>query len=162
MEQLTPHHANCLGCGDENPGSMGVRLHRDGDRVRGEVALTERHEGAPGFAHGGALATILDDALGSLLTLVRLPAVTAKLEVNYRRPAFLGRRFEVEAWVESRDGRKLSLAGEIREQGEVIADAVGLFVEVEAEHFLRGAPELPEHWRSDGDGAPSRDAELPW
>lgn len=162
VEALTPHHANCLGCGDDNPGSMGVRLRRDGDRVRGEVTLCERHEGAPGFAHGGALATILDDTLGSLLTLLRVPAVTAQLEVNYRRPAFLGRHFELEAWVESREGRKLRLAGEIREGGDVVADAVGLFVQVEVEHFLQGAPELPEHWREDGDGRAARDTQLPW
>ncbi|HEV2076124.1 MAG TPA: PaaI family thioesterase [Thermoleophilaceae bacterium] len=157
---LPPHHPNCLGCGDENPASMGLRLRRDGDRVRGEVTLDRRHEGAPGFAHGGAVATILDDALGSVLALVRVPAVTAKLEVNYRRPAFLGLRFEVEAWVSSREDRKRRLAGELREGGEPVADAAGLFIQVEVEHFLQGARELPETWRR-----PARETggpELPW
>ncbi len=157
MELITPHHPNCLGCGDQNPGSMGLVLARSGDRVRGEVTLTERHEDAPGFAHGGAVATILDDTLGSLLTLVRTPAVTAKLEVNYRRPALLGMRFEVEAWVDSYEDRKLWLAGEMRKDGEVAADAVGLFVRVDVEHFLQGADELPEHWRG-----PPGESGLPW
>lgn len=145
-DYLPPHQPNCLGCGDRNPASMGIRLRRDGERIRGEVTLDERHEGAPGFAHGGAVATVLDDSLGSLLLILQRPAVTAKLEVNYRRPAFLGRRFEIEAWIEATNGRKLWLAGELRDQGEPVADARGLFIEVELEHFLQGAHSRPSDW----------------
>ena len=159
MTDLSPHQPNCLGCGEDNPGSMGLRLHADGERVRGTVTLDRRHEGAPGFAHGGAVATVLDDALGSVLTLLRLPAVTARLEVNYRRPAFLGRRFDVEAWVESREGRKLRMAVELREDGEVVADASSLFLEVDAEHFLQGARELAE---TEALAADRRELRLPW
>ena len=157
--ELPPHHPNCLGCGEDNPGGMGVRLRRDGERVKGHVTLDRRHEGAPGFAHGGAVATVLDDTLGSLLTVLKTPAVTAKLEVNYRRPAFIDRPFEVEAWVDRVDGRKLYLAGELTERGERVAEAAGLFLRVDAEHFLRGAKALPEMWRKadEPDGA-----ELPW
>ena len=144
---LPPHQPHCFGCGDQNPASLGLRLRRDGERIRGEVTLDRRHEGAPGFAHGGAISTALDDALGSVLVILERPAVTAKLEVNYRRPAFLDRRFEVEAWAERIDGRKLHLAGELRDAGELVADARGLFVQVEVEHFLRGAEELPQSWR---------------
>ena len=95
-EPLPPHHPNCMGCGDENAAGVGMRMARDGDRVRGSVTLDRRHEGAPGYAHGGAVSTILDDALGMLLFVLRRPAVTARLEVDFRRPAYLGRAFEVE------------------------------------------------------------------
>jgi acyl-coenzyme A thioesterase PaaI-like protein len=148
-EPLPPHQPNCLGCGDKNPGSMGLRMWADGERIRGEVTLDRRHEGAPGFAHGGAIATVLDDALGSLLMLLRKAAVTAKLEVNYRRPAFVGRRFEVESWVGRIEGRKLHLAGRITEDGETIADAHALFLTVEVEHFAEGAAELSAGERAD-------------
>ena len=150
---LPPHHPNCLGCGDENPAGIGMRMRRDGDRVRGSVRLDRRHEGAPGYAHGGAVTTILDDAVGMLLFVLRRPAVTAKLEINFRRPAFLERPFEVEAWAESIDGRKLHLLAEMREEGELIADARALFLEVDPEHFARGA-------RASGDAA--RHQRLPW
>jgi len=155
---LPPHQPNCLGCGDRNPGSLGVRLRIDGERIRGEVTLDRRHEGAPGYAHGGAVATALDDTLGSLLIVLRKPAVTAKLEIDYRRPAFLGRRFEVEAWIDRIDGRKLHLAGQLTEDGAVVAEAKGLFIEVEPEHFMRGARSLP---KSDQD-ARRYGMGLPW
>jgi acyl-coenzyme A thioesterase PaaI-like protein len=137
-EPLPPHHANCLGCGDENPAGIGMRMERDGERVRGSVTLDRRHEGAPGYAHGGAVSTILDDALGMLLFVLRRPAVTARLEVDFRRPAYLGRPFDVDAWVDEVDGRKLWMRAELREQGEVIATARSLFLEVDPAHFARG------------------------
>jgi len=144
--ELPPHHPWCLACGPENPGSLGLRLAIHGERVRGQVKLDRRHQGAPGFAHGGAVATALDDTLGTLLMVLGRPGVTAKLEVNYRRPAFLERAFEIEAWVEGVAGRKLHLAAELREEGEVVADARALFIAVDPEHFLQGG-EVPDEWR---------------
>lgn len=153
---LPPHQPNCLGCGDANPASLGLSLFRVGDRVEGDVTLDSRHEGAPGYAHGGAVATILDDALGSLLQVIRTPAVTARLEIDYRRPALIGRRFDVEAWIDRESGRKLFLRGLLRDGDELIAEAAGLFVEVDPEHFRRGA----DHSRA----LPRRPGEptLPW
>ena len=137
-EPLPPHHSNCMGCGDLNPAGIGMRMARDGERVHGSVTLDGRHEGAPGYAHGGAVSTILDDALGMLLFLLRRPAVTARLEVDFRRPAYLGRPFDVEAWVDEIDGRKLWMVAELREEGELVAQGRGLFLEVDPEHFARG------------------------
>ena len=141
--ELAPHHANCLGCGPDNPGTLGLKLAIDGERVRGEVTLDDRHQGAPGFAHGGAVATALDDTLGTLLIVLGHPGVTARLAVNYRRPAFLHRRFELEAWVEHVEGRKIEMAAEMREGDDVVADAAALFIQVDREHFLQGADQLP-------------------
>jgi acyl-coenzyme A thioesterase PaaI-like protein len=139
---LPPHHPNCLGCGPDNPGTLGLRLAIAGERVTGEVTLDDRHQGAPGFAHGGAVATALDDTLGTLLVVVGKPAVTAKLEVNYRRPAFLGRRFTLEAWVEREEGRKVEMTAEMRDGADVVADARALFIQVDVEHFLQGGGSL--------------------
>ena len=127
-----------MGCGPENPAGVGMRMERDGDRVRGRVELDQRHQGAPGYAHGGAVATILDDALGMLLLILRRPAVTARIEVDFRRPAYLGRPFEVEAWVDRVDGRKLWMVAALRDQDELVAEARSLFLEVNPEHFARG------------------------
>jgi acyl-coenzyme A thioesterase PaaI-like protein len=137
-EPLPPHHANCMGCGPDNPAGVGMRMERDGDRVRGSVELDRRHEGAPGYAHGGAVTTILDDAFGMLLFVLRRPAVTARIEVDFRRPALIGRPFEVAAWVDRVEGRKPCMAAWLRDAGETIAEARSLFLEVDPKHFARG------------------------
>ena len=145
---LPPHHAHCMGCGPENPAALNLRFAMDDGRVHAMLTLDDRHQGAPGFAHGGAVATALDDSLGTLLIGVGRPGVTARLEVNYRRPAFLGREYEIEAWVDEIDGRKIHGLAELRDAGgEVVADARALFVAVEPEHFLQGSDQIPEAWR---------------
>lgn len=145
---VEPHHAHCLGCGPENPGTLGLRFHITGDRVHTALVLDQRHEGAPGFAHGGAVATALDDTLGTLLLVLRRPAVTARLEVDYRRPVFLGTPYTVESWVERIDGRKLYLAAVITDAaGATIAEGKALFLEVDMAHFQQSGAAPPEHWR---------------
>lgn len=159
------HQPHCLGCGPENPAGMGLRLRLDGDRVIGSVCFDRRQEGAPGFAHGGAVSTVLDDALGTVLLVIRRPAVTAKLSVDFRAPAFLGRKLEVEAWCERIDGRKLHLAGRLLDSGQLIAEATGLFIEVDVDHFRRGGQDLPERWedwkQAEPDAAGQLSGELP-
>lgn len=140
------HQPHCLGCGPENPANMGLRLRIEGERVLGSVRFDRRQEGAPGFAHGGAVATVLDDALGTVLILVRRPAVTANLNVDFRAPAFLDRELSIEARCERIEGRKIHLAGRLLDGTEIIAEGRALFIEVDIEHFRRGGRELPASW----------------
>ena len=152
-----PHSPNCMGCGPDNPAGLGLRMRPDGEGVAGEVTFGPNHEGAPGFAHGGAVATALDDALGMLLMRVRRAAVTRRLEVDYERPCFVGRRYEVSASCESVDGRKLWVVAELREGDQRVAAARGLFICVDAEHFLQGDPDSKVAQR-----LTDRKRQLPW
>ncbi|MGK2955809.1 MAG: PaaI family thioesterase [Solirubrobacterales bacterium] len=125
---------------------MGLKLRIQDDRILGSVRFDRRQEGAPGFAHGGAVATVLDDALGTVLILVQRPAVTANLNIDFRAPAFLGRELSVEARCERIEGRKLHLVGRLLDGEEIIAEGRGLFIEVNIDHFRRGGQELPDNW----------------
>jgi acyl-coenzyme A thioesterase PaaI-like protein len=151
MDVIASHHPHCIGCGRENPGSLGLRFVADGERVRATCTFDDRHQGAPGFVHGGSLATAIDDTVGTLLVLLRRPAVTARLEVDYRSPAFLGREMALEAWAERIEGRKLHLAATVHDGKTLVAEGRALFLEVTLEHFAQGGqlPDaLSEHWRS--------------
>jgi acyl-coenzyme A thioesterase PaaI-like protein len=145
---IPPHQPNCLGCGPDNPAGMGLRLRTDGERILGGVRFDRRQEGAPGFAHGGAIATVLDDALGTVLILIERPAVTANLDIDFRAPAFLDRDLTVEAHCERIDGRKIHLLGRLLDGETLLAEARALFVEVDFEHFRRGGRKLPETWEA--------------
>ena len=149
-EPLVVHHANCLGCGPDNPASLGLQIQLEGERAFARLRLGPNHEGAPGFAHGGAIATALDDTLGTLLLALGRLAVTASLHVEYRAPVLLGRDLDLEAWCEGIDGRKIRLAGEVREDGRVLAEARALFIEVDRTHFEAGGGSVPGHWWPEG------------
>lgn len=147
------HQPHCMVCGTANPASIGLRMRIDGDRVHGTVCLDRRHEGAPGFAHGGAIAAALDDLLGTVLILLEQPAVTASLTVDYRAPAILGRELSLTGWAVAVEGRKLHLRGEVHDGERLVAEGRALFLAVDLAHFKSSGQPLPEAWATWGEGA---------
>ena len=110
-QQLKPltHSADnrCFGCGPANP--TGLRLEflvaEDGTVVS-LPEVPSAFEGHPGFLHGGIIATLLDEAMSKAVRAVGYSSVTAKIEVEYRRPVPSGVRLHLEGRVVSSEGRK--------------------------------------------------------
>lgn len=135
--QLPMHHSMCLGCGSDNPHGHRISARRRGDGVIADHIFDRRHMGAPGIAHGGAVMTVLDDMVGMLLFVIGEMAVTRKLDTEFFSPTLLDTRYEVQASLRSREGRKLRVSAEIRhpESRERVAAADGLFIAVDVGHF---------------------------
>ena len=129
---LEPNPTNvCFGCGGANAGGMKLTFEQDNAnrRIVGRFVLGETYQGGGGFAHGGIIALLLDEAMGKVCRFREVRAVTAELTVEYLKPV----RVEQEIIVEGREveekGRNLFLAGEIRnEAGDVLARGRGRFV----------------------------------
>jgi len=138
---LPPHYPTCLGCGPDAPQGYHLSVRRDGDEgVVAEHVFEDRHSGAPGIAHGGAVATVVDDVLGFLLYVVRAPGVTRRLEVDYLKPVLVGVPYTVRGRLDRRDGRKVWVSCECTDpQGIVAFRATGLFVLVDLSHFSAGS-----------------------
>lgn len=93
-------------------------------------------EGAEGFfgvTHGGALATILDEHLARV-AIQHLPertAVTANLDVNYRKASISGQFYVVEATLDQQRStdRKAYVTGKVCDvEQNICVDASGLFM----------------------------------
>lgn len=137
---LPPHHAECLGCGPGNPHGHHLQVRRRGDGVVGEHVLDQRHVGAPGIAHGGAVATVVDDLFGFVLYVVGEPAVTRQLEVEYHAPVWLDTTYRLAAHLDRREGRKLFMRATVTDgTGVQVVSARALFIVVPLEHFAGGA-----------------------
>ena len=133
---LPAPYAPCLGCGPDAEQGYGLQVRCDGDDVVAEHVFEQRHSGAPGIAHGGAVATVFDDVLGYLLHVARVPGVTRHLEVEYLRPVLVGPRYALRGRLEGRDGRKLWVSCSCTGPDGVEAfRAKGLFVVVDVSHF---------------------------
>jgi acyl-coenzyme A thioesterase PaaI-like protein len=145
---LPPHYASCFGCGDEHPTGLHLSVTvREGVAVDALFRVAEAHQGAPGLAHGGVLATAADETLGFLNWLLRRPAVTARLEVDYVRPVPIGSDLYLRAECTAVAGRKAYVRCEGHldaPDGPVALRAAGLFLEVSMEHFRKHAPEPQE------------------
>jgi acyl-coenzyme A thioesterase PaaI-like protein len=123
-------------------------MHADGERVRADVVFDQRHQGAPGLAHGGAVAAAFDDLFGGLLVMLETPAVTANLNVDFRAPVPLGAGVALHAHCAGQDGRKLRFQAVAEHDGQRLAEATALFLRVDLSHFeATGAP-IPDTWRA--------------
>lgn len=132
---LPAHHPQCLGCGPDNPHGHHLTARRSDERVVAEHVFDARHVGAPGIAHGGAVATVLDDLFGFLLYVVGSLAVTRSINVDYFSPVLLGETYALSAELTRRDGRKLFMASTIQSQDRTVAKAEAVFIAVDIEHF---------------------------
>ncbi|GGW23359.1 thioesterase [Streptomyces galilaeus] len=139
-ELLGAHYEHCFGCGGGQ--SHGLHLEAragEGVTVTAEFVVQAAHQGAPGLAHGGVLATALDETLGSLNWLLRTIAVTGRLETDFARPVPVGTTLHLEAEVTAVAGRKIysTATGRIGgPSGPVAVRADALFVEVDVKHFV--------------------------
>lgn len=95
-----------------------------------ELSCPEAYEGGPGVAHGGWTAEVLDEVCGHVPLLNNQMSVTGTLTIRYVKPVPIGRPLEATAWVASVEGRKWSIAGELRlsSSGAVLATASGIWV----------------------------------
>jgi len=137
--KLEPKETNhCFGCGAANPAGMKLafELNFDSRRTRGSFALGPNYAGGGGFAHGGIIAVVLDEAMGKLSRLTDEKAVTAEMSIEYRKPIAIGQPIVVEGWQEEEKGRNRYRVAEIYDtQGNVLARGKGRFVVVKQEHF---------------------------
>ncbi|WP_405722153.1 PaaI family thioesterase [Streptomyces sp. NBC_01537] len=145
-EVLGAHYDQCFGCGEAQPHGLHVQARAgDGVSVTAEFTVQPAHQGAPGLAHGGVLATALDETLGSLTWLLHTIAVTGRLETDYVRPVPVGSTLFLDARVTAVAGRKIyaTATGRIgAPDGPVAVRADALFIEVKLEHFTNnGRPE---------------------
>ena len=132
--RLEPNPANkCFGCGGDNASGMKLTFEQDNvnRRIVGRFVLGERYQGGAGFAHGGIIAVLLDEAMGKVCRFREVRAVTAELTVEYLKPVAVEKEIIVEGRETEMTGRNLFMAGEIRgDSGEVLARGKGRFVVV--------------------------------
>lgn len=70
--------------------------------------------------------------------------MTAILSVDYRRPVYIGVAYEVEAWLEREDRRKMHCLHVARDaNGKTVTECRALFVEVDLSRFRGTGTGLP-------------------
>lgn len=124
---------NCFGCGGKNDVGMKLTFDLDVDqrRTHGNFVLGPNYAGGAGFAHGGIIAVLLDEAMGKLSKLTDERAVTAELNIEYKKPVPVDAEIVVAGWQEEEKGRNRFRIGEIRDlQGNLLARGRGRFVVV--------------------------------
>jgi|Deesub1362A_J573_1020465.scaffolds.fasta_scaffold00361_13 uncharacterized protein (TIGR00369 family) len=120
----------CFVCGKRNPIGLGLDFSFDGETIKTEFVPRKEHQGYMDIVHGGIISTLLDEAMVKLAIAMKMPAVTAHIEVRLRRPARVGERIKVSAEVLKKTGRVIQAYAKAVTDRAVIADARGKLVRV--------------------------------
>jgi acyl-coenzyme A thioesterase PaaI-like protein len=106
-------------------------IRRGQGGVFAEVTLGPAYEGPPGYVHGGMSSLLMDQLLGAAAMAAGRWGMTARLELDYRRPVPLSTPLVLRAGVAEESGRKTVITGTIglaEAPGQALVEARGVFV----------------------------------
>jgi len=121
--------------GRTNPMGIGLEVRRHADTVTATTTLGPAFEGAPGRAHGGVVAAILDETMGYVLPIIGELAYTANLNIDYVAPAPLHEQLRVTASLRDRADRKLWIEAHGESDQGTFVRAEALFLAVDLTKF---------------------------
>jgi acyl-coenzyme A thioesterase PaaI-like protein len=111
-----------------------VNYFRDpaSDHLHATVWFGPHTEGPPESVHGGAIAAVLDEAMGAVCWMNGHPVVGARITINYLHMTPLGFSGRVESWIEQIERRKIFIKSRLSdENGRVHAEGEALFIELQ-------------------------------
>lgn len=118
---------------------------RDGT-IQAKVLFGRLTQGPPGHVHGGAMAAVMDEAMGGAAWLEGHPVVAAQLNLSYLQLLPVERPCLAVARLDQVQGRKVHAAGFLGspDQQTIYCRATGLFIVLEAAHLDRLPPAAAE------------------
>jgi uncharacterized protein (TIGR00369 family) len=80
---------NCFVCGKNNPNGLRLSFEIDKEKqtLKTTFVASPTFQGWDGIVHGGILSTLLDEAMAKLVYELGYEAVTATLEIKFKKPA---------------------------------------------------------------------------
>ena len=135
-------------------------LHMEPDRAWSDLTLDATFQGWDGIAHGGILATLLDEAMAWATASREMFGFTARMTIEYRKPVPVGMPIRVEGRIVDAKRRVIRTEASIVDPatGDVLAHAEGVYVaapeerarEMRARYRFVGAADAPDgtrRWR---------------
>jgi len=124
--------------GDNSGNRLSVRyfVRENDNRFFAKIYFGSGTQGPPGFAHGGSIAAVLDEAMGLAAWISGKTVVSAKLTVDFREMLPLRTIATIEAWVDSIKGRKVITKSKIfDDNGKIFSKSEGLYINIPKEKF---------------------------
>jgi acyl-coenzyme A thioesterase PaaI-like protein len=154
-----PNSKNCFACGLENPIGLKLTFYSQPDgSVAGEYVIPKQYEGYPGIAHGGIVASILDEAVTRVFMVNdhNRFMYTGRLTIRLRKHIPVEQALEISAHAIKDRGRAGEAEATIHgPDGELLAEGQALMVALPPED-LRPSDLIELGWKvyADGESSP--------
>jgi len=121
----------CFVCGKGNNSGLKLDFEIKDGKSRAVFIPDKRLQGFKNIVHGGIISAVLDEAMGKLAFAIGLNTVTAKLEINLRKPTIIGEEYAAYGEIVEETEKKVIAKAELKKKdGTLVADARGLLIKV--------------------------------
>ncbi len=122
-------HPHCFACEPSRRHGLKMKFSNCEDGwIESQLTVGHEWEGYCGICHGGIVATILDSAMTNCLFAHGVIAVTAAIDVRYRKPVPAGESLCVRARVIEDKGRLYHVESVLQKDGTALARATAKFI----------------------------------
>lgn len=110
---MEPINQWCFACGKENPIGLHLEFKETEDSYCTTFTPRPEHQGYDGIMHGGLVSTLLDEVMARYIYAKGYNAVTARLDVRFKKPTPIGQELTVRAKIAGKRGNMYEVIGEI-------------------------------------------------
>lgn len=118
----------CFACGRENPIGLKLRFELSTEGVTAYFTPSREHQGFAGILHGGIISTLLDEAMAHAVIAGGRLAVTARMELAFKKPTLTGEEITLKGRVIREDKKIIKTSAEIEQKGVITASATAVFI----------------------------------
>jgi len=115
--------------GPLNPIAPPIHFDFDGAEVHAEHVFDAPYNGPPTAVHGGVIALVFDELLGTTGVMNESGGFTGTLSIRYHSITPLHLPIRMRGWVDRREGRKIFICGTMHEGDTLCAQAEGIFIQ---------------------------------
>ncbi len=122
---------NCFVCGAKNPNGLKLSFEIDKEKqtLKTNFVASPTFQGWDGIVHGGMISTLLDEAMAKLVYELGFQAVTASLEIRFKKPAPILEPLRVYGTISEVSKRLIRAKAHVaREDGTVLATGISTFL----------------------------------
>lgn len=149
--RVLPSSRNCFVCGVENKQGLHLKFYLNDDQeIEAPILIPDMYQGYPGMAHGGIIASILDETAGRMFLVDSEKdriMVTSKLDIRYHKPVPVETPLKAFGKIKE-DRQKVAFCTSriVDLNGELLASAEAVFVRVPADK-LGAITEESRYWK---------------
>jgi len=124
-------YGNCFVCGENNPNGLRLSFEIDKEKqtLRTTFIASPTFQGWDGIVHGGIVSTLLDEAMAKLVFELGHWAVTASLEVKFKKPVPILQPLHIYGEIVEVNKRLLRAKAHVaKEDGTILATGISTFV----------------------------------
>lgn len=132
---MEPINQWCFACGKDNPIGLHLEFTENEDSYYTIFTPRPEHQGYDGIMHGGLVSTLLDEVMARYIYAKGYNAVTARLDVRFKKPTPIGQELTVTAKITGKRGTMYEVVGEITlPDGTITAQGKATVAVLEDQH----------------------------